>query len=65
MKCPFRKQIKVEFSDFGKGNIAMDSQKEEFMDCYENECACYKWDVNRRSYICKQVEALGLGDINE
>jgi len=55
MKCPFRKIVLYDYADLGNGSVGVDSEAEEFSDCYENECPMWQWDV-AKGYHCVQCQ---------
>ena len=53
MKCPFRKIVLYDYAELNNNTVSLDSEAEEFMDCYENECPMWHWSLEN-GYYCAQ-----------
>lgn len=61
-KCPFLRVIENEYIDVD-GIITLGSQTEDYHDCYEEECMCYRYDISKGGFYCAKVDNLDLPDI--
>ena len=55
MKCPFRMITKYEYVDLGHEKISVDTIVNDYAECYQDECPCYEWSVDK-GYHCVQVD---------
>lgn len=55
MKCPFRKIVLYDYAELNNNTVSLDSEAEEFMDCYENECPMWQWSLEK-GYYCAQCQ---------
>ena len=62
MKCPFRLNKINVYTDLECSNgtkiTVLDGVVEDYPECYEHECACYRWDVSMGGYYCAQVKVM-------
>lgn len=61
MKCPFRLNKSNIYAEMETSNgkvTVLDSIEEYYPDCYESECAFWRWSVEHGGYYCAQAMML-------